>query len=125
MASTPNQGEPPSSSSSSSSSFSEDWPHRILIPTILAGLFTFYFPRRSKALVFITIYLLQHWILGIFLFISWLLFVYITGVAGGGVGLVSKHRKVHGLANISASYAANLAIVTGCYCGISFLHSLC
>ena len=45
-----------------------------------------------------------------------------TGVAGGGIGLVSKHRKVHGLANISASYATNFAIVTGCYCGISFLH---
>ncbi|XP_022758734.1 uncharacterized protein LOC111305441 [Durio zibethinus] len=58
-----------------SSSFSEDWRHRILIPTVLAGF------------------------------------------AGGGVGLVSKHRKVHGLANISATYAANFAIVTGCYCG--------
>ncbi|WRX10215.1 hypothetical protein QQP08_002702 [Theobroma cacao] len=69
MASTTRQGE------SSSSSSSEDWRHRILIPTILAG------------------------------------------VAGGGVGLVSKHRKVHGLANISATYAANFAIVTGCYCG--------
>ncbi|XVE78129.1 hypothetical protein DITRI_Ditri13aG0119000 [Diplodiscus trichospermus] len=70
MASAPHQGEPPSSSS-----FSEDWQHRILIPTIVAG------------------------------------------VAGGGVGLVSKHRKVHGLANISATYAANFAIVSGCYCG--------
>ncbi|XWS76063.1 hypothetical protein CRYUN_Cryun01aG0145300 [Craigia yunnanensis] len=69
MASTNNQGESPSSS------FSEDWRHRISIPTIVAG------------------------------------------VAGGGVGLVSKHRKVHGLANISATYATNFAIVTGCYCG--------
>ncbi|GLT24926.1 hypothetical protein SLA2020_000880 [Shorea laevis] len=59
----------------SSSSFSEDWQHRILVPTILGG------------------------------------------IVGGGVGLVSKHRKVHGLANISATYATNLAIVTGCYCG--------
>ncbi|KAF5741282.1 mitochondrial import inner membrane translocase subunit Tim17/Tim22/Tim23 family protein [Tripterygium wilfordii] len=41
----------------------------------------------------------------------------LAGIAGGGVGLVSKHRKVHGLANISATYATNLAIVTGCYCG--------
>ncbi|OMO95897.1 Mitochondrial inner membrane translocase subunit Tim17/Tim22/Tim23/peroxisomal protein PMP24 [Corchorus olitorius] len=41
----------------------------------------------------------------------------LAGVVGGGVGLVSKHRKVHGLANISAAYASNLAIVTGCYCG--------
>ncbi|GMI85677.1 hypothetical protein like AT3G25120 [Hibiscus trionum] len=41
----------------------------------------------------------------------------LAGVAGGGFGLVSKHRKVHGLANISASYATNFAIVTGCYCG--------
>lgn len=39
------------------------------------------------------------------------------GIAGGGVGLVSKYRKVHGLANISATYAANFAIVTACYCG--------
>ncbi|GMH17684.1 hypothetical protein Nepgr_019525 [Nepenthes gracilis] len=40
-----------------------------------------------------------------------------AGIVGGGVGLVSKHRKVHGLANISATYAANFAIVAGCYCG--------
>ncbi|XWS31248.1 hypothetical protein CRYUN_Cryun23aG0061200 [Craigia yunnanensis] len=73
MATTNHQEGSPSSSSSSS--FSEDWRHRILIPTILAG------------------------------------------VAGGGIGLVSKHRKVHGLANISATYATNFAIVTGCYCG--------
>ncbi|CAH9093905.1 unnamed protein product [Cuscuta europaea] len=41
----------------------------------------------------------------------------LAGIAGGGAGLFSKHRKVHGLANISATYASNLAIVTGCYCG--------
>ncbi|KAA8550600.1 hypothetical protein F0562_002284 [Nyssa sinensis] len=41
----------------------------------------------------------------------------LAGIAGGGAGLVSKHRIVHGLANISASYATNFAIVTGCYCG--------
>nr|GLL30815.1 uncharacterized protein LOC109184410 [Ipomoea trifida] len=41
----------------------------------------------------------------------------LAGIAGGGAGLVSKHRKVHGLANISATYATNFAIVTGCYCG--------
>ncbi|KAF8402128.1 hypothetical protein HHK36_013080 [Tetracentron sinense] len=40
-----------------------------------------------------------------------------AGIVGGGAGLVSKHRKSHGLANISATYAANFAIVTGCYCG--------
>lgn len=40
-----------------------------------------------------------------------------AGIIGGGVGLVSKHRKVHGLANTSASYATNCAIVAGCYCG--------
>jgi hypothetical protein len=37
---------------------------------------------------------------------------------------MSRHRKVHGLANISATYASNLAIVTGCYCGKLFLFSL-
>ncbi|GAB4850231.1 hypothetical protein Ancab_029527 [Ancistrocladus abbreviatus] len=41
----------------------------------------------------------------------------LAGIVGGGAGLVSKHRKVHGLANISATYAANFAIVTACYCG--------
>lgn len=41
----------------------------------------------------------------------------LAGVVGGGVGLVSKHRKVHGLVNISTTYATNFAIVTGCYCG--------
>ncbi|KAL4571895.1 hypothetical protein LXL04_018662 [Taraxacum kok-saghyz] len=41
----------------------------------------------------------------------------IGGIVGGGIGAVSKHRKVHGLANMSATYATNLAIVTGCYCG--------
>ncbi|KAL4573802.1 hypothetical protein LXL04_020619 [Taraxacum kok-saghyz] len=29
---------------------------------------------------------------------------------GGGIGAVSKHRKVHGLANMYATYATNLAI---------------
>ncbi|XP_057736048.1 uncharacterized protein LOC130951418 [Arachis stenosperma] len=41
----------------------------------------------------------------------------LAGVAGAGTGLISKHRKSLGLANITASYAANFAIVTGCYCG--------
>ncbi|KAB5569769.1 hypothetical protein DKX38_003562 [Salix brachista] len=41
----------------------------------------------------------------------------LAGTTGGGVGLVSKHRKAHGLANISATYATNFAIVSGCYCG--------
>ncbi|XP_004510252.1 uncharacterized protein [Cicer arietinum] len=41
----------------------------------------------------------------------------IAGVAGAGTGLISKHRKSLGLANVSASYAANFAIITGCYCG--------
>ncbi|KAJ4728453.1 Mitochondrial import inner membrane translocase subunit Tim17/Tim22/Tim23 family protein [Melia azedarach] len=40
----------------------------------------------------------------------------LAGIVGGGVGLVSKHRKVHGLANISATYATNLSIVTASYC---------
>ncbi|XP_010242661.1 PREDICTED: uncharacterized protein LOC104586955 isoform X1 [Nelumbo nucifera] len=41
----------------------------------------------------------------------------IAGVVGGATGLVSKYRKICGLANISTTYAANFAIVTGCYCG--------
>ncbi|KAG6593015.1 hypothetical protein SDJN03_12491, partial [Cucurbita argyrosperma subsp. sororia] len=41
----------------------------------------------------------------------------LAGFIGGGAGLVSKHRKVHGLANISATYATNLSIVAACYCG--------
>ncbi|KAM7496238.1 hypothetical protein LguiA_020652 [Lonicera macranthoides] len=41
----------------------------------------------------------------------------LAGIVGGGTGLVSKYRKVHGLSKISATYAANFAIVTGCYCG--------
>ncbi|KAM3683763.1 hypothetical protein ACB094_12G171000 [Castanea mollissima] len=41
----------------------------------------------------------------------------LAGIVGGGFGLVSKYRNVHGLAKISATYATNLAIVTGCYCG--------
>lgn len=41
----------------------------------------------------------------------------LAGIAGGGAALVSKHRKVHGLANICTAYASNFAIVTGCYCG--------
>lgn len=45
----------------------------------------------------------------------------LAGIAGGGFGLVSKHRKVHGLANISATYTTNFAIVTGSYCGKSIL----
>ncbi|TKY68656.1 Mitochondrial inner membrane translocase subunit Tim17/Tim22/Tim23/peroxisomal protein PMP24 [Spatholobus suberectus] len=41
----------------------------------------------------------------------------LAGVAGAGAGLISKHRKTLGLANVCASYATNFAIVTGCYCG--------
>ncbi|KAK2352846.1 Mitochondrial import inner membrane translocase subunit Tim17/Tim22/Tim23 family protein [Trifolium repens] len=41
----------------------------------------------------------------------------LAGVAGAGTGLISKHRKSLGLATVSASYAANFAIITGCYCG--------
>ncbi|WCJ37996.1 Mitochondrial import inner membrane translocase subunit Tim17/Tim22/Tim23 family protein [Euphorbia peplus] len=41
----------------------------------------------------------------------------VAGIAGGGVGLVSKHRHVHGLANISATYATNLGLVTAFYSG--------
>ncbi|XP_047329292.1 uncharacterized protein LOC124932668 [Impatiens glandulifera] len=40
-----------------------------------------------------------------------------AGIAGAGVGSISRHRKVQGLAKISSTYAANFAIVTGCYCG--------
>jgi hypothetical protein len=47
----------------------------------------------------------------------------LAGIVGGGAGLISRHRKVHGLKNISATYATNLAIVTGCYCGKLFLFS--
>ncbi|CAM8927547.1 unnamed protein product [Rhodiola kirilowii] len=42
----------------------------------------------------------------------------LAGVVGGCVGTVSKHRKVHGLANMSATYAANFAIVAATYCGM-------
>ncbi|XP_057453541.1 uncharacterized protein LOC130745365 [Lotus japonicus] len=41
----------------------------------------------------------------------------LAGLAGAGTGLISKHRKTLGLANVCASYAANFSIVTGCYCG--------
>ncbi|RDX68768.1 hypothetical protein CR513_52203, partial [Mucuna pruriens] len=41
----------------------------------------------------------------------------LAGVAGAGTGLISKHRKTLGLANVCSSYAANFAIVMGCYCG--------
>ncbi|CAN0877655.1 hypothetical protein LINGRAHAP2_LOCUS12009 [Linum grandiflorum] len=41
----------------------------------------------------------------------------LAGASGGGFGLLSKHRNGQSLSTISASYAANFAIVTGCYCG--------
>ncbi|KAL8480750.1 hypothetical protein ACS0TY_027330 [Phlomoides rotata] len=41
----------------------------------------------------------------------------LAGIAGGAVGLLSKHRKVHGASTMSATYASNFAIVIGCYCG--------
>ncbi|XP_042442672.1 uncharacterized protein LOC122027729 isoform X3 [Zingiber officinale] len=43
----------------------------------------------------------------------------LAGVVGGGVGLISKHRKALGVGTTAASFAANFAIVTGCYyrCG--------
>ncbi|WOL12828.1 hypothetical protein Cni_G21596 [Canna indica] len=40
----------------------------------------------------------------------------LAGIVGGGVGLVSKHRKALGVGTIAASYASNLAIITGGYC---------
>ncbi|XP_042442670.1 uncharacterized protein LOC122027729 isoform X1 [Zingiber officinale] len=39
----------------------------------------------------------------------------LAGVVGGGVGLISKHRKALGVGTTAASFAANFAIVTGCY----------
>ncbi|KAK8954844.1 hypothetical protein KSP39_PZI002363 [Platanthera zijinensis] len=41
----------------------------------------------------------------------------LAGALGGAAGLVSKNRRTLGLANVSAAYAANLAIVAVCYCG--------
>lgn len=41
----------------------------------------------------------------------------LAGTVGAGVGLLSRHRQVKGVGSIPAMYAANLAIVTGCYCG--------
>ncbi|KAL8026855.1 hypothetical protein ABFX02_14G056800 [Erythranthe guttata] len=41
----------------------------------------------------------------------------LAGIAGGAVGLISKHRKVQGLSKIAATYAFNSAVVAGCYCG--------
>ncbi|KAL1565738.1 hypothetical protein AAHA92_01428 [Salvia divinorum] len=40
----------------------------------------------------------------------------LAGIAGGSAGLLSKHRNNPGLSAISAIYASNFAIVTGCYC---------
>ncbi|KAK9757197.1 hypothetical protein RND81_01G147300 [Saponaria officinalis] len=39
------------------------------------------------------------------------------GIVGGAIGTMSKHTKVHGVANMSATYATNFAIVAGTYCG--------
>ncbi|KAF3323687.1 Tim17/Tim22/Tim23/Pmp24 family [Carex littledalei] len=36
----------------------------------------------------------------------------LAGLVGGGYGLMSKNRRA-----LSLSYAANLAVVAGCYCG--------
>jgi len=44
------------------------------------------------------------------------------GVAGAGTGLRSKHLKIHGLAD-AVAYAANYAIMTGCYCGNFYILS--
>ncbi|XP_078433558.1 mitochondrial import inner membrane translocase subunit Tim17/Tim22/Tim23 family protein [Wolffia australiana] len=40
------------------------------------------------------------------------------GLIGAGGGLLSKHRKVLGTANVCATYAANAAIVAGSYSGV-------
>ncbi|XP_020705905.1 uncharacterized protein LOC110116595 isoform X2 [Dendrobium catenatum] len=44
----------------------------------------------------------------------------LAGVIGGAAGLVSKNRKTFGVANVSATYATNLAIVAAFYCGGQF-----
>ncbi|XP_072957342.1 uncharacterized protein [Typha angustifolia] len=41
----------------------------------------------------------------------------LAGAIGGSFGLLSKHRKALGAARSAATYASNLAIVAGCYCG--------
>ncbi|KAL0925435.1 hypothetical protein M5K25_003763 [Dendrobium thyrsiflorum] len=41
----------------------------------------------------------------------------LAGVIGGAAGLVSKNRMTFGVANVSATYATNLAIVAAFYCG--------
>ncbi|CAN6462325.1 unnamed protein product [Victoria cruziana] len=41
----------------------------------------------------------------------------LAGVVGGVGGILSKRKKAFGVANLCATYAANLSIVTGCYCG--------
>ncbi|KAL6652944.1 hypothetical protein ACP70R_011869 [Stipagrostis hirtigluma subsp. patula] len=40
-----------------------------------------------------------------------------AGVVGAGFGLLSRHRARLGAARAAATYAANLAIATGCYGG--------
>lgn len=45
------------------------------------------------------------------------LFIDLAGVVGGVGGILSKRKKAFGVANLCATYAANLSIVTGCYCG--------
>ncbi|XP_031476951.1 uncharacterized protein LOC116248350 [Nymphaea colorata] len=41
----------------------------------------------------------------------------LAGVVGGVGGILSQRRKAFGVAKLCATYAANLSIVTGCYCG--------
>ncbi|EAY93792.1 hypothetical protein OsI_15570 [Oryza sativa Indica Group] len=41
----------------------------------------------------------------------------VAGVVGAGFGLLSRHRVRLGAARATATYAANLAIVAGCYGG--------
>uniref|UniRef100_A0A0E0DD66 Uncharacterized protein n=1 Tax=Oryza meridionalis TaxID=40149 RepID=A0A0E0DD66_9ORYZ len=41
----------------------------------------------------------------------------VAGVVGAGFGLLSRHRARLGAARATATYAANLAIVAGCYGG--------
>jgi energy-converting hydrogenase Eha subunit G len=63
---------------------------------------------------------LMCWFFKFFIFKS--LWFFGPGVVGAGTGLILKHRKRLGLADVSA-YAANYAIMTGCYCGNFYILS--
>ena len=93
------------------SPFSEDWRERIIISVAAAGE-----PPPVPTLFYVFLELVLAWA-GVPDPVGLVGLVGCAGVVGAAFGLLSRHRARLGAARAAVTYAANLAIVAGCYGG--------